>query len=38
MKKLLDNSLMKEYFGDLKFTSLSKGIQKTIEWYEKCYQ
>lgn len=33
MSKLLDNSWMKRLWGDLEFTELDEGIQKTVEWY-----
>lgn len=34
MRKLLDNSKMKMIFGDLKFTDLKIGLERTISWYE----
>ncbi len=37
MRKLLDNSKMNSLFGHLQFTSLSEGLDKTIEWYETFY-
>lgn len=37
MSKLLDNSRMKELWGDLEFTGLEEGIERTVEWYEDKY-
>jgi len=37
MSKLLDNRRMKSIFGNLEFTSLEEGINKTVEWYVKHY-
>lgn len=34
-EKRLDNTKMKQIFGDLKFTPLDEGLQKTIDWYNK---
>lgn len=32
--KLLENHKMKKILGDLEFTPIEEGIQKTVEWYE----
>lgn len=33
MSKLLDNLCMRTLWGNLEFTELDEGIQKTVEWY-----
>jgi GDP-L-fucose synthase len=33
MRKLLSNDKMKSLFGELKFTPLEVGIDRTVEWY-----
>lgn len=33
MSKLLDNLCMRALWGNLEFTELDEGIQKTVEWY-----
>ncbi len=33
-RKLLDNRKMKDTLGNLEFTPIEEGIQKTLDWYE----
>ena len=36
-KKPTDNSKVKELFPDFKFTDLRKGLEETVEWFNKNY-
>ena len=36
-KKPTDNSKVKELFPDFKFTDLRKGLEETVQWFNKNY-
>ena len=36
--KKTDNSKLKSIIGDFSFTSMEKGLQKTIEWFDNNYE
>ena len=36
-KKTVDNSYLKKLFPDFRFTSLDKGLRKTVEWFQNNY-